>query len=536
VSDTRPWWAAAVGYQVYLRSFADGDGDGLGDLAGLDAHLDHLIRLGIDLVWITPFYPTPDHDHGYDVADHLDVDPRFGDLAAFDTAVATIHDAGLRILLDIVPNHTSDRHRWFQRAVADRDAPEHDYYVWVDGHAGDGPPNNWRSHFGGPAWTHRPEVGRWYLHRFLPEQPDLNWRNPAVFDRFVEILEFWFARGVDGFRIDVAHGLLVDEHLRSNPEPALEVDLDAEPRAAFDAIDHVHDLDQPGVPDLFRHWRRVADRHDALLLGEVYLAPATRVARYLDGDALHAAFYFPTLHTGWDAAAIRPVLVDGVKVGAGRFAWPLSSHDDPRAATRFGGGARGTRRALAYFALLAALPGMPFLFQGDELGLENGRVDHDHLSDPISVRHRGAPGRDGSRTPMPWEPGPAFGFTTGQPWLPLGDNRRDVDTVASQADDDASPLALTRRLLATRRTRTAMLATDAVRWHDLGDEVIGLTRGDVTVLTSFADAPATVSLPRPGAVVHTTAAGASADGSRLLLPPDATVWVADDPLPQGDPT
>jgi alpha-glucosidase len=518
-----PWWRGAVGYQVYLRSFADADGDGIGDLVGVRQRLPHLAELGVDIVWITPCYPSPGADHGYDVSDYTDVALVFGGMAALDAVLADAHAAGMRVVLDLVPNHSSNRHPWFQRAVHDPTSPERDYYVWRHG-SSDHPPNNWRSNFGGPAWTWEPSSEQWYLHRFLPEQPDLNWRNPAVHAEFDRILRFWFERGVDGFRIDVAHGLLVDEQFRDNPVAPMEVDDDVDPRGAFSIIEHVHDQDQPGVVDIYREWRRVAADHGAFLIGEVYLDDPAKVGRYVEDDALDAAFCFPALHTGWDAAAMRRALAPSVAAGRGRFAWPMSSHDDPRAGTRFGGGARGAERQLAYFTLLAALPGIPFLYQGDELGLENAVLPADQLADPVSVRHHGAPGRDGSRAPMLWEPGPGFGFTTGEPWLPFGSNRRPEHTVAAQTGVEGSILERTRRLLATRREATAMLAADDVEWLEVAPHVVGLRRGDMVVAVNVGGPDADLDLPRAAELVYTTRPGASVSGARLRLPTDVAVW------------
>ena len=387
-----PWWHGAVGYQVYLRSFADGNGDGIGDLDGVRDRLPYLAELGVDLVWITPCYPSPGADHGYDVADYLDVDDLFGGLDALEAVVADAHARDMRVILDLVPNHSSDQHPWFRRALAEPTSPERDFYVWRDPAPDGGPPNNWRSHFGGSAWTLDDASGQYYLHLFLPEQPDLNWRNPAVRDAFADILRTWFERGLDGFRVDVAHSLIVDEDFRSNPEPETPLD-ESDPRAAFDAIEHLRDLDQPDAPALYAPLRAVADDHDALLIGEVYLPTGDRVARYVADGLLHQSFFFPALHTTWDADAITRALHDGVAHGRGRFSWPLSSHDDARAASRFGGGSDGTERALAFFAFLSALPGIPFLYQGDELGLENGEVPPAASADPITVRNAGAPGR-----------------------------------------------------------------------------------------------------------------------------------------------
>jgi alpha-glucosidase len=519
------WWRQAVGYEVYIRSFNDATGDGIGDLPGLRQRLPYLAELGVDVVWITPFYPSPQADHGYDVADYLDIDPAFGTLDDLDAVVADAHRLGLKVMIDLVPNHTSDQHPWFLDARASRDAEHRDFYVWRDPNPDGGPPNNWVSHFGGPAWTFDETTGQYYLHLFLPEQPDLNWANPAVRTAFEQILEFWLGRGVDGFRIDVAHALVKDPELRDNPLLGAAPPPDASPQEIFASYDHRHDLDQPDVLEIYRRWRGLAREHDAVLLGEVYLLEPAKLSRYVDGDdVLDSAFCFPALKTGWDAKEIRDMLVACVAAGAGRMSWPLSSHDDPRAASRFGGGEVGARRAMAYLGLLAGLPGVPFLLQGDELGLDDGDTGGTN-HDPIAVRNPGAVGRDGSRTPMLWEPGEGFGFTTGEPWLPFGSNRHDDQTVAAQAASADSHLARVRRLLAARR-EVAGLAGDAeVSWLDTEDAVIAFRRGQILVACHVGDGTTRVALPCAGTLLHATAGDAEVSADELRLPADATAYV-----------
>ena len=526
----RPWWRGAVGYEVYIRSFADSDGDGLGDLAGLRARLPHLADLGVDVVWTTPFYPTPDADHGYDVADYVDVDPRFGTVADVRGLVADCHARGLRLLVDLVPNHTSDRHAWFRSALQGRDAPHRDFYTWADPGPGGGPPNGWVSRFGGPAWTYHPPSGQWYLHLFLPEQPDLNWRNPAVRDAFDDVLRFWCDVGVDGFRIDVAHGLLKDPELRDNPLRGVPPSADAGPSDVWNAYDHVHDEDQPELLEVYRRWHALVAPYGALLLGEVYLLDPERLRRYVaGGDGLHLAFCFPALKARWDAADIRARLGAVLDATAGALAWPLSSHDDPYAATRFGGGARGAERALAYFALLCALPGVPFLYQGDELGLDDAVLDR--AEDPVAVRNPGAAGRDGRRAPYPWSPGPHLGFTTGEPWLPLGRNRDDRSTAAAQRGVPTSVLERVRSLLALRRTLPDLRDGEVgATWVDGPADLVVVARGAVLVALNCGDRRLRVPLPA-GAwrLVHRTdvpaggppTAGALDADAPWEVPPDA---------------
>ena len=534
------WWQGAVGYEVYVRSFADHDGDGIGDLAGIRERLPYLADLGIDLVWVTPFYPSPQADHGYDVSDYLGVEPTYGTV---DDAVALIeraHELGLKVIFDLVPNHSSSEHPWFRDARSSRDAAHRDFYVWRDPAPDGGPPNNWVSHFGGPAWTFDDASGQYYLHLFLPEQPDLNWANEAVRAAFVDIIDTWFTRGVDGIRIDVAHALVKDEQFRDNPV-LVDVGRDASPSERFKSFDHRYDLDQEGVLDVYREWNQVADKHDAMLLGEVYLLDTDRLRRFVEGrDGLHLAFAFATLHAPWDADEIRTTLGGLVDAAGEHFAWPLGSHDDPRAATRFGGGERGARRARAYLTLLCGLPGVPFLYQGDELGLGDAELADDSAQDPIAVRNPGAKGRDPVRTPMLWEAGPGFGFTTGTPWLPFGDDRRDEDTVAAQAGIPGSPLERTRDLLRARRALPALRSGSTWSWLTEAGPLLALRRSerregdvrasDVIVALHVGDGsdtgqPFAFELPGPGRVAYASDDGARIDGTTLRLPPDTAVFV-----------
>lgn len=518
------WWQGSVGYQIYLRSFADADGDGVGDLRGARDRLPYLADLGVDVVWLSPFHPSPQADHGYDVADYLGVDPVFGTLEDVDRFLAEAHRLGLRVLLDLVPNHTSERHPWFIEARASRDAARRDWYVWRDPAGGGGPPNNWVSHFGGPAWTFDGATGQYYLHLFLPEQPDLNWEHPEVRAAFQRILQWWFDRGVDGFRVDVAHALVKDPGLGDNPWLDGEPPAHASPQEVFAALDHVHDLDQPGVLDVYRQWRRVADRYDAVLVGEVYLLEPEALTRYVEhGDGLDAAFCFPALKVGWEATRVRSALERSVAAGGARLAWPLSSHDDPRAPTRFGGGEEGARRALAYLALLSGLPGVPFIYQGDELGLEDGEVEAG--ADPLALRNPGATGRDGARTPMVWAPGNGYGFTRGKPWLPFGRDRHDGLTMLAQDRDPASHLNRVRRLLARRRRLEPLLDETPVRWLDAGRDLVAFRRADVVVACNLGADRATLRLPGPGEVFHATAEDTEVGADELSLPADATAYV-----------
>jgi alpha-glucosidase len=535
------WWQGTTGYEVYVRSFADSDGDGIGDLPGVRARLPHLADLGIDVVWLTPFYPSPQRDHGYDVADYLAVEPTYGTLADLDGLLADAHQLGLKVVVDLVPNHTSDQHPWFVDSRSARDAHHRDWYVWRDPAPDGGPPNNWVSHFGGPAWTLDEGTGQYYLHLFLPEQPDLNWAEPAVRAAFEDILEWWFVRGVDGVRIDVAHSLVKDSGFRDNPELVLPEGRHLIDRGtAFERFEHVHDQDQEGVLDIYRDWHRLAARHDAVLLGEVYLLDPDRLARYLEGDALHQSFCFAALRTTWDPDDIRSTLRPYVTGSGDALAWPLSSHDDPRAATRFGRGELGARRALAYLTLLCGLPGSPFLFQGDELGLDDGVLPAGTAEDPIARRNPGLTGRDPQRTPMLWEPGEGFGFTSGTPWLPFGSNRTDAQTVAAQCGDPRSHLERTRQLFRVRRHLPALIDGSPVRWLTDRGPVVAVERGSVdgasppvVVACNVGDAPATLEVGNPVHLAFATDAEGTVVGGTLRLPADSAAIVARLPEPSG---
>jgi alpha-glucosidase len=514
------WWDTAVGYEVYLRSFADSNGDGIGDLAGVRAKLDYLAWLGVDLVWLTPFCRSPMADFGYDVADYCSVDPLFGDLDELDGLVAEAHHLGLRVVMDLVPNHTSDQHPWFADSRRSVDSERRGYYHWRNPGRDGGPPNNWVSHFGGSAWTRDEASGQYYLHLFLPEQPDLNWNNPRVVREFDAVLEFWLQRGIDGFRIDVAHGLVKNMLMPDNPL-RFPLDPTMSPRQVFAAYDHRYDLDQGGVLSIYRRWRRIADRYGALLLGEVYLRDndPSKVSRYVaSGDALHRAFYFAPMHVPWEPRPLWSCFRDALDEAPSDLSWAQSSHDDPRAPTRFGGGELGQARSLAYTVLLLALPGLPFLFQGDELALEDWPVPPERRADPIGTRNAIATdSRDNSRTPMPWGPGPNSGFSTAETtWLPVGD-RADRETVAGQQDRPGTPLETTRALLAVRRQLPDLGDPGvAVEWLTArDDQIIAFRRGEVICALNAGAERAALALPSGRWLVRHSSAGEAAGGAVL---------------------
>lgn len=488
-----PWWRRGAIYQIYPRSFADSGGDGIGDLAGITARLDHLEALGVEAVWLSPFYRSPMKDFGYDVADPTDVDPVFGTLDDFDALVEQAHARGIRVIVDVVPNHTSDQHPWFVESRASRDDPRRDWYVWRDGRGEDGrePPNGWRSAFPavGRAWSYDEHTGQWWLHSFLPEQPDLNWDNPEVEAAMHDVLRFWLDRGVDGFRIDVTQKLAKDPQLRD--------DVPDEPARSEDW--------QPAIHERLRRLRAVADAYEGerVLIGEVYLLDLERVVAYVNsGDELHLAHNFVFLKLEWDAAAFR-ASIDRWDELASANAWPawfLSNHDHPRVASRFDDPAGlGPRRARAVLLMLYALRGTPFVFQGEELGLPDAEIPPDRIVD--------VDGRDPERAPIPWAPpstaGPGAGFTTADPWLPITSQAERLN-VAAQEADPASTLNLT-RALARLRAAEPPLQDGAQRTFDAGPDVLAWTRGDAFVaLVNFAAQERTATLPGVGEVALST--------------------------------
>ena len=439
MTSSRSWWQDEVFYQIYPRSFADSDGDGTGDLRGIAARLDHLIELGVGAVWVSPVYPSPMDDFGYDVAEYCDVDPLFGTLEDMDALIAAVHARGLRLVLDFVPNHTSDRHRWFTKSRADRSNACHDWYLWHNPAPDGGPPNNWQSHFGGPAWTFAPERGQFYCHSFLPSQPDLNWRNPAVRAVMADVLRFWIDRGVDGFRVDVIWLLIKDALWRDNPP----------------GQDGLHNADQQEVHETIAGLRQVLDTFGGrVMIGEIYL-PLERLVTYYGPPSrpeCHLPFNFQLLLLDrWDAAALAG-LITQYEALLPPGAWPnwvLGNHDRPRVATRL-----GPAQARVAAVLLLTLRGTPTIYMGDELGMVDTPIPADTVRDPAELRRPGRGfGRDPERTPFPWRPGPGAGFTTGTPWLPIGE---DVP-LSVQRDDPRSSYALHRALLALRRQEPALV-------------------------------------------------------------------------------
>jgi alpha-glucosidase len=552
VAPPAPWWRSAVTYQLYLRSFADGNGDGLGDIAGIRSRLGYLAALGVDAIWVNPWYPSPQADGGYDVADYRDIDPAFGTLAEAQQLLDEAHAAGLKVLLDVVPNHTSDEHAWFVAALAGAPgSPERGRYIFRPGKGPGGalPPNDWRAVFGGSAWQRVVEAdgtpGEWYLHLFDPKQPDLNWDNPGVRAEFLDILRFWFDRGVDGFRIDVAHGLVKDPAL-----PDLGVDGE-HILGPTTRDDHPH-WDLPGVHEIYRGWRALADSYHPpkVFVAEAWVANATRLAAYLRPDELHTAFDFDFVRAPWVATQLRATAASSLAahdaVGA-PVMWVLSNHDITRHVTRFGrpqsvtGDADlrgvhgvvdvelGRRRARAALLLELALPGGVYLYQGEELGLEEVEdLPDELLQDPTWKRSGHTErGRDGCRVPLPWTAaGPSLGFGRSAPWLPQPAGWTAL-SVERQEHDPTSMLALYRRTLRLRRDVPGLGAGDGscLQWWDLGPDVVAFRREPgFACLVNTGDTP--VPLPEGEVLVSSDPEldTAAASGARQL-PPDSTVWL-----------
>jgi alpha-glucosidase len=489
------WWRSGVLYQIYPRSFADSDGDGHGDLQGIIDHLDHLEWLGVDAIWLNPINPSPNADWGYDVAGYTEIDPGLGDLEVFDRLVAEAAGRGMRVILDLVPNHTSDRHPWFLDARSSRTARRRDWYVWADPKSDGSPPNNWLSTFGGPAWTWDQRTAQYYLHNFLAEQPDLNWWNPEVADAFDDILRFWLERGVAGFRIDVANGIVKDRALRDNPEVTEEDD----PWIRRLGLRPVYNMNRPEVHDVLRRWRRITDdfEPERVLVGETWVLELDPLARFYGSgtDELHLAMNFPFVFAGF-GPQMRSI-VEAVEAALPRDAWPSwhgSSHDAGRFPTRWCGG--DERKIRAALVALLTLRGTPLLYYGDELGMGEVPVPRERLRDPVGIRHwPDEPGRDVARTPMQWTGEPTGGFTRDgvEPWLPLGNaascNAND------QRHDSGSVLHLCRDLIALRRSRPDLRA-GAYAPIEAPQDVWAWRRGDRTlVAVNASDRPTDVRIP-----------------------------------------
>jgi len=502
------WWRRAVVYQVYPRSFADSDGDGVGDLPGLIDHLDHLrggpASLGVDAIWLSPIYPSPGRDLGYDVADHVSVDPLFGTLEDLERLIEAAHRRGLAIVLDLVLNHTSDRHPWFESSRQGRDGPHADWYIWADPAGRDGrgrprPPNNWVSFFGGSAWAWEPRRGQFYLHTFLSEQPDVNWRSRGLHDAQFDVARTWLARGVDGFRLDVFNCFLKHPELPDDPLSG------GFAWRAWDRQQHSYEKDQPDLLALLAEFRALLDAAGAFSVGELFTGGPELAARYSAPN--HPVFDWRLLEAPWQAHELAQA-IDEREAAFGPAGWPtvvLSNHDQPRTASRLA--RRGRPRdavAKAAAALLLGLRGTAFVYYGEELGLGDIRVPPWRIVDPPARRYWPLPlwwNRDGCRAPLPWSAGPGAGFSSGRPWLPLPADWR-TRNVATQAADPTSVLSAFRHLIAARAASPALGQGDFA-WHVRGDGgVLAWWRrtGDARalVVVNTVGRPAAIALPREG--------------------------------------
>ena len=465
---TRPWWETGVVYQIYPRSFQDSDNDGVGDLAGIESRLDYIANLGVDAIWLSPIFPSPMADFGYDVADYCGVEPMFGDLAAFDRLVAAVHQRGLKLLLDFVPNHSSDQHPWFIESRSSRDNPKRDWYIWADAAADGGPPNNWESDFAGSSWEWDEATRQYYLHAFLKEQPDLNWRNPEMKAAMLDAMRFWFDRGVDGFRIDVLWHIIKAEGFPDNPaNPNWTPQMNAR-----DRVIQTHSTDQPEAHEISAEMRALADSFGArVLIGEIFL-PNERHARWFgtpERPQVHLPFNFQLIENLWNAELIGRLIVD-YETSLPKHGWPnwvFGSHDAPRIAARI-----GEAQARVAAMLLLTLRGTPTLYQGDELGIGQVDIPADRIRDPQELRQPGLGlGRDRSRTPMPWDASANAGFSSGEPWLPINSDWR-VRNVVAQEGDPRSMLALYRHLLTLRRQTPALNEGDFSLIHAADDVLV----------------------------------------------------------------
>ncbi|MFD6551975.1 glycoside hydrolase family 13 protein [Streptomyces sp. NPDC058398] len=547
----RDWWRDAVIYQVYPRSFADSNGDGMGDLEGVRSRLPYLRDLGVDAVWLSPFYASPQADAGYDVADYRAVDPMFGNLLDADALIRDAHGLGLRIIVDLVPNHSSDQHEWFKRAL--REGPGsslRDRYHFRPGKGENGelPPNDWESIFGGPAWTRVTEPdgtaggtsrsktgGEWYLHLFAPEQPDFNWEHPAVGDEFRSILRFWLDMGVDGFRIDVAHGMVKAEGLP---------DLGDSDQLKLLGNDVTPFFDQDGVHDIYRQWRTILDEYsgERIFVAEAWTPTVERTANYVRPDELHQAFNFQYLGSHWDAAELRAVIdrtLDAMRPVGAPSTWVLSNHDVTRHATRFANEAGlgtqirtagdrelGLRRARAASLLMLALPGSAYVYQGEELGLPDVVDLPDEVrQDPAYFRGAGQDGfRDGCRVPIPWtRAGSSYGFGDGGSWLPQPAEWAEL-SIEAQTGVAGSTLELYRDALAVRRERADLGAGDGVTWLTAPEGVLAFRRGDFVCTANTGNKAVTV--PAYGRVLVSSGEVTLSKDGQAQLPADTTVWWA----------
>ena len=554
----RPWWRDAVTYQIYIRSFADSNGDGIGDVEGIRSKLGYLQKLGVDAIWITPWYPSPQNDHGYDVSDYMNIEPDYGTLKDAERLIKDAHKHGIKVIVDIVPNHTSDQHKWFQAALKSKPgSPERARYIFREGKGpnGDLPPNNWQAVFGGPAWQRVVEadgkLGQWYLHLFAVEQPDLNWENPEVRSHFEDVLKFWLDRGVDGFRIDVAHGMFKEKGLPDIRESWISKILGRNNFTRMLSPEHKPFWDQEGVHEIYRSWRKILDSYegDRMAVAEAWVSPASRIARYVRADELQNSFNFEMLTTLWKPEEIRKKINNSIsalaEVGA-PTSWVFNNHDVVRSVDRLDLGltnhgdttfsrqgdpaklniARGTLRARSATLMALALPGGTYLYQGEELAVPEVRdIPENRLTDPrwkmSGYKDRG---RDGCRVPIPWKSSPhgVFGFSANEKlnpedaWLPASSWWGQY-SAESQESDPNSTLNIYRKALAVRKLEPG-LGDGPMEWIEAGKDVVAFTRpGNFACYINFG---ADIELPANSEVLVS-----SGPLKGNLLPTDTAVWI-----------
>lgn len=531
MSNQDPWWREAVIYQIYPRSFFDSNGDGEGDLAGIALKIGYLKSLGIDAIWLSPFYKSPNKDGGYDVSDPRMVDPRFGSLIDFNKLVELCHQNSLRVIVDLVPNHFSSEHRWFAEALAaDAGSPARERFHFRDPKSDGSPPNNWISLFGGSAWSKSPD-GQFYLHLFDQTQPDLNWENPEVAADFEETLRFWLDQGVDGFRIDVAHGLVKDQIEQDHYAPellsdALRLDIEMEPARRSQILATVPFFNRPGVHEVYRKWRRIFDSYnrDVVSVAEIWVHPPDEAAHYLRPDELNQVFNFDLLTTPFESKALFESISSAFSilepVGA-LPTWALSNHDSPRVASRLG---VCQSQALAIFLL--ALPGSFYLYNGQELSLPDGDVLDNDRQDPVYFRTQGLQkGRDGARVPLPWSADEAnCGFSSARPWLPISESWRDL-SVAVQDENPESSLNLFRRALSARHQ--IVKAAKNIEWVETGlDHLLAFRRGNYLVLLNTSQSAYEFS--SPGSLVLASDPGCKTGSKTIVIAPLSSCWILED--------
>ena len=504
MSNTSPWWQHGIIYQIYPRSFKDSNGDGIGDLHGIISQLDYLTWLGVDALWLSPIYPSPMADFGYDITDYCNVDPVFGDLDTCDALIEQAHRRNLKVMLDFVPNHTSDEHPWFLMSRSSRHNPRRDWYIWADPRPDGTPPNNWLSVMGGPAWEWDGSTGQYYLHTFLKKQPDLNWRNPAVKAAMFDVIRFWLDRGIDGFRVDAAHYILKDPDLRDNPLNTSTQRVLHKPMGDYDSQLHLYDNGHSDVHIIYRELRHILDSYNAtqprLLLGEVHIFDRQAWASYYgaDLDEFHMPFNFDLLTATWNARTIRRS-VETLETHVPPGAWPnhvFGNHDEPRIINRV-----GPALARLTMLLLLTLRGTPTLYYGDEIGMHNGDIAPEHVHDPMEKNKPGIGlGRDPERTPMQWNSSPNAGFCLPgvAPWLPVPADYPQIN-VAVEQDDPRSLLTLTRRLIELRRSQPALSIGNYCAIDDVPDGCFVYLRqsgsNHFLVALNFSDQEQIVKLP-----------------------------------------